>query len=50
MEVKVIKSLEMDQNCYLLINGKDAVLIDPGEDTFKILKETEGYNVKNIFC
>ena len=48
MEVKIIKSLEMDQNCYLLINGKDAVLIDPGEDTFKILKETEGYNVKYI--
>lgn len=48
MEVKIIKSLEMDQNCYLLINGKYAVLIDPGEDTFKILKETEGYNVKYI--
>ncbi len=48
MEIKIIKSEEMDQNCYLLANGKDAVLIDPGEDTFKILKEIQGYNVKYI--
>lgn len=48
MEIKVIKSLEMDENCYLLINGRDAVLIDPGEDTFKILKEIQNYNVKYI--
>ena len=48
MEIKKIKSEEMDQNCYLLANGKDAVLIDPGEDTFKILKEIQGYNVKYI--
>jgi len=48
MEIKKIVSYEMDENCYLLINGKDAVLIDPGEDTFKILAECEGYNVKYI--
>lgn len=48
MEIKIIKSLEMDQNSYLLINGRDAVLIDCGIDTFKILKETENYNVKYI--
>ena len=48
MEVITIKSLEMDQNSYLLVNGKDAVLIDAGSDTFKILKETEKYNVKYI--
>ena len=48
MEIKIIKSEEMDQNCYLLANGKDAVLIDPGEDTFKILKEIQDYNVRYI--
>ncbi len=48
MKVITIKSSEMDQNSYLLVNGKDAVLIDCGEDTFKILKETEKYNVKYI--
>lgn len=48
MEIKKIVSYEMDENCYLLINGKDAVLIDPGEDTLKILSACEGYNVKYI--
>ena len=48
MEIKRIVSMQMDENCYLLINGKDAVLIDPGEDTFKIISECEGYNVKYI--
>ena len=48
MEIKRIVSEGLDENCYLLINGKDAILIDPGEDTFKILKECENYNVKYI--
>ena len=48
MEVITIKSYGMDQNSYLLVNGKDAVLIDVGEDTFNILKEAEKYNVKYI--
>ena len=48
MEIKRIVSRGTEENCYLLINGTDAVLIDPGEDTFKILAECEGYNVKYI--
>ena len=48
MEIKKIVSNGIEENCYLLINGKDAVLIDPGEDAFKILSECEGYNVKYI--
>lgn len=48
MKIKTIISEEMDQNSYLLINGEEAVLIDCGQDTFKILKETEKYNVKYI--
>ena len=48
MEIKTIKSLGMDENCYLLINGKDAILIDPGEDTFKILENIQNYNIKYI--
>ena len=48
MKIITIKSEETDQNSYLLANGKDAVLIDCGMDTFKILKETEKYNVKYI--
>ena len=48
MEIKKIVSCQMDENCYLLAEGKDAVLIDPGEDTYKILLECDGYNVKYI--
>lgn len=48
MKIITIKSEEIDQNSYLLVNGKDAVLIDCGMDTFKILKETEKYNIKYI--
>ena len=48
MEIKKIVSRGIDENCYLLINGKDAVLIDPGDDALKILSECEGYNVKYI--
>lgn len=48
MKIITIVSEEMQQNSYLLVNGKDAVLIDCGEDTFKILKETEKYNIKYI--
>lgn len=48
MEVKVIKSSALDQNCYLLTNNNEGILIDPGEDTFEILKSIEGVNVKYI--
>lgn len=48
MKIITIVSEEMQQNSYLLVNGKDAVLIDCGEDTFKILKEAEKYNIKYI--
>lgn len=48
MKIITIVSEEMDQNSYLLVNGRDAVLIDCGLDTFKILKETQGYNLKYI--
>lgn len=48
MEIKRIISRQTDENCYLIINGNDAVLIDPGEDTFKIISACEGYNVKYI--
>lgn len=48
MEIIKIVSEEMDQNSYLLVNEKDAVLIDCGADAFTILKETEKYNLKYI--
>lgn len=49
MEIKKIVTEQMDQNCYLVSDGKKGILIDPGIDTFKILKETEGYEINYIF-
>ena len=38
----------MDQNCYLIKNGNIGILIDPGIDTEKILKETEDIDINYI--
>ena len=48
MEVKTIISEQMGQNCYLLKEGERGILIDPGIDTFKILRETENIQINYI--
>lgn len=48
MEIKTIISYEMDQNCYLITKNGQGILIDPGLDTFKILKETEDISINYI--
>lgn len=48
MEIKKIISLEMDQNCYLLYENNKGILIDPGQDAEKILKECEGISIEYI--
>lgn len=48
MEIKTIVSYEMDQNCYLITENGFGILIDPGLDTDKIIRETEGINVNYI--
>ena len=48
MEIKTIVSYEMDQNCYLITEKGYGILIDPGFDTFKILKETEDIIINYI--
>lgn len=48
MNIKTIISREMDQNCYLLENNGEGILIDPGIDYEKILKETKDVDVKYI--
>ncbi len=48
MEIKTIVTEKMDQNCYLIKKGVKGILIDPGIDTLKILKETEGIEIKYI--
>lgn len=48
MEIKKIITRDMDQNCYLIQNGSKGILIDPGIDTAKILKETEDIEINYI--
>jgi len=48
MEIKKIISLDMDQNCYLISKDGKGILIDPGSDSEKILKECEGISIEYI--
>lgn len=48
MEIKKIVSYEMDQNCYLISENGYGILIDPGLDTEKIIRETENIKVNHI--
>ncbi len=48
MKIKTIVSYEMDQNCYLITENGVGILIDPGLDTFKIIKETEDITINYI--
>ena len=45
MEIKNIITNSMDQNCYLIKNGSKGILIDPGMETEKIIKETEDIDI-----
>ena len=38
----------MDQNCYLIKKDNKGILIDPGMDTEKIMKETEDIDINYI--
>ena len=48
MEIEKIVSLEMDQNCYLISQDNKGILIDPGFDEKKILKQCEGIDIEYI--
>lgn len=45
MNIKSIKVGPLQCNCYLLDNGKEALLVDPGDEYDKIKKFIEGYNI-----
>ena len=49
MEIKKIISFECDENCYLVSDGKNGIIIDPGCDADKILAECEGIDIQYIF-
>ena len=43
MEIKTIVTGVLDENCYVLINNKECLVVDPGDDYLKI-KEVVGDN------
>lgn len=43
MEIKAIITGVLDENCYVLINNKECLVVDPGDDYLKI-KEAVGDN------
>ena len=45
MKIKNIKVGTLQCNCYLLDNGKEALLVDPGDEYEKIKKFIEGHNI-----
>lgn len=48
MKIKKIISYEMDQNCYFIEENGFGILVDPGLDSDKILKEIENVDVNYI--
>ena len=48
MKIKTIKVGYLETNCYILIKGNNALIIDPGDEYSKIKKEIENLNVQAI--
>lgn len=48
MEIKTLKVGELKTNCYIVSEGKEALVIDPGFEVEKILKELTGLKVKAV--
>lgn len=49
MQIKKIISYECDENCYLVSDGKNGILIDPGFSCEDIAAACEGLNIEYIF-
>ena len=43
MEIKTVVTGTLDENCYVLIENKTALIVDPGDDYLKI-KDAVGEN------
>ena len=48
MIIKKIVTGSLKENCYVLINGEDCLVIDPGDDLDLIKKEINNYNLLAI--
>ncbi len=48
MKIKTIIVGPLQTNCYILTNGNDAIIVDPGDEAIKIEKELGNLNLKGI--
>ncbi len=48
MEVTKVIVGDMQVNCYIVSNGIDAVVIDPGDEYEKIISASQGKNIKAV--
>lgn len=48
MQVKQIPTGTIEENCYIIYKGKDALIIDPGDETSKIKNELEELGVRPL--
>ena len=48
MNVKIIKTGFLEENCYIIIKNKNALVVDPGDDYELIKEQIKDYNVVGI--
>ena len=48
MKIKRVVTGSLEENCYILINNNDCLVIDPGDDFNIILEEIKNYNLLAI--
>ena len=48
MEIKTVVTGTLEENCYILISGKDAIVIDPGDNFDKIHEVSKNYHIHAI--
>lgn len=48
MQIETIKVGELRTNCYIVKDNGEAIVIDPGSETEKIIQHLKGFKVKSI--
>lgn len=45
MKIEIVKTGYLEENCYILSINNDAIVIDPGDDYYKIKEVIKKYNI-----
>ena len=48
MDIKCVKTGYLEENCYILSMGNDSLVIDPGDEAYKIIEEIGDKNVLGV--